>query len=247
MEQEPKQKDPARLQTLLNSLNAYNGGFTTREERWKIRDEYSNYRDEKGNRIMTKERTTYVNDILEYQYKLLVAKRAMNQQPIDTHVLGRCVDFLTNPATRPSLLLFGTPGTGKTTFMRAMFMTVNFLYNEELSRNEIVSRFTKASELGAILKTDKEEYKRLKSATCLFIDDLGFTGESEMVNDYGVKAKPIEDIVEHRYDRQLMTVCTTNLTAAQIREKYGERIYSRICETFAMVPVNGQDFRMTAR
>ena len=228
-------------------MNAYNARYQQNDERWKIQDEFTSYRDEKGNRIMTKERTTYVKDILEYQYKLIVANRAMHQQPIDEHVLARCVDFLTNPETRPSLLLFGTPGTGKTTFMRAMFMTVNFLYNEELSRNEIVSRYTKASELGALLKQDKDEYKKLKSATCLFIDDLGFNGESEMVNDYGVKAKPIEDIVEHRYDRQLMTVCTTNLTSAEIRDKYGDRIYSRICETFSMLPVNGQDFRMTAR
>jgi hypothetical protein len=70
--------------------------------------------------------------------------------------------------------------------------------------------------------------------------------ESEMVNDYGVKARPIEDIIEHRYDRQLLTVCTTNLTAGEIRDKYGERIYSRICETFSMVPVNGMDFRQTS-
>lgn len=247
MEQQDKAKDPQKLQRLLSLLNAYNARYQQKDERWKIRDEFTSYRDEKGNRIMTKERTTYVKDILEYQYKLIVANRAMHQQPIDEHVLARCVDFLTNPETRPSLLLFGTPGTGKTTFMRAMFMTVNFLYNEELSRNEIVSRYTKASELGALLKQDKDEYKKLKSATCLFIDDLGFNGESEMVNDYGVKAKPIEDIVEHRYDRQLMTVCTTNLTAAEIRDKYGDRIYSRICETFSMLPVNGQDFRMTAR
>ena len=235
------------MQTLLNSLNAYNGRWNQKEERWKIRNEYSGYRDEKGDLVVTKDRTTFLPEILEHQYRILVTRRAMKQQPIDTHVLGICTDFLTNPATRTSLLLYGTPGTGKTTFMRAMFMTVNFLYSDELSRNELSSRYTKASELGAILKTDKEEYKRLKSATCLFIDDLGFNGESELVNDYGVKARPIEDIVEHRYDRQLMTVCTTNLTAGEIRAKYGERIYSRICETFAMVPVNGQDFRMTAR
>lgn len=248
---EPKetrqQKDPAKLQTLLNSLSVYNQKFAQPSERWKIRDEYSNYRDENGNRIMSKERTTYVKEILTYQYKLLVAKRAMKQQPIDTHVIDICVDFLTNPSTRTSLLLFGTPGTGKTTFMRAMYMTVGFLYREEISRYEITNRYTKASELGAILKTDKDDYKRLKSGTCLFIDDLGFNGESEMVNDYGVKARPIEDIIEFRYDRQLMTVCTTNLTSGEIKEKYGERIFSRICETFAMVPVNGQDFRQTAR
>ena len=105
------------------------------------------------------------------------------------------------------------------------------------------TNFVKASELGEVLKRDKDGYKALKSVTCLFIDDLGFNGESEMVNDYGVKARPIEDIIEYRYDRQLMTVCTTNLTAGEIRTKYGERIYSRICESFSMVAVAGTDYR----
>ena len=235
------------MQTLLNSLNAYNRNFEQPSERWKIRDEYSPYRDQSGNRIMTKERTAYVGDILRNQYGFLVAKRNMELKPIDSHILEICQRFLTDPSTRSSLLLFGTPGTGKTTFMKAIHMTVGFLYQEEISRYEMRIRYIKASELGALLKQDKEEYKATKTATCLFIDDIGFNGESEVVNDYGVKARPIEDIIEHRYDRQLMTVCTTNLTAGEIRSKYGERIYSRICETFSMVPVTGMDYRMTAK
>lgn len=241
-----RQKDPAKLQTLLNSLNGYNGRWRYGDERWKITDEYASYRDPNGNPIITKERTTYVREILEHQYKLLVQQRNMRQQPIDTHVLDICHRFLLDKTTRTNLLLFGRPGTGKTTFMRAMWMTVGFLYQDEISRSQIVNRYIKASSLGATLKNDKDEYKKIKAATCLFIDDLGFNGESEMVNDYGVKARPIEDIIEHRYDRQLLTVCTTNLTAGEIRDKYGERIYSRICETFSMVPVNGMDFRQTS-
>jgi DNA replication protein DnaC len=237
------QKDQAKLQTLLSSLTAYNRKWTDPSEHWKIADTYAPYPDQGGNRILQTERVAYVPDILAYQYKLLVAQRHMPQRPIDGRVLGICVNFLTDPKTRTNLLLYGRPGTGKTTYMRAMWMTVGFLYRDEIGRNELRSRYIKASELGAMLKNDKDGYKAIKSATCLFIDDLGFNGESEVVNDYGVKARPIEDIIEHRYDRQLLTVCTTNLTAAEIREKYGERIYSRMCETYSMVGVNGQDYR----
>jgi DNA replication protein DnaC len=238
-------KDPEKLQTLLNSLTAYNRKFLQPNERWKIRDEYSTFKDENGKPIVTKERVAYVKDVLAYQYKLLVARRNMIQQPIDSRILDICVNFLTDPTTRTSLLFYGTTGTGKTTFMRSMYMTVGFLYQDEIRSNTLISRYIKASELGSVLKSDKDDYKRLRAATCLFIDDLGFNGESEVVNDYGVKARPIEDIIEHRYDRQLLTVCTTNLTGGEIRDKYGERIYSRMCETFSMVAVTGQDFRQS--
>ena len=231
------------MQTLLNSLTAYDYQWRSDAERWKISDEYAPYQDSNGNRILTKDRTTYVDDILRREYELLVARRGMQLTTINERILSLCVRFLTDKATRTCLLLYGTPGTGKTTFMRAMWMVINFLYRNEIDGKNMSTNFVKASELGEVLKRDKDGYKALKSVTCLFIDDLGFNGESEMVNDYGVKARPIEDIIEYRYDRQLMTVCTTNLTAGEIRTKYGERIYSRICESFSMVAVAGTDYR----
>lgn len=241
-------KDPTALQTLLNSLTAYNGQWNNATERWKIRNEYDRYhKDENGNPYLTKERLAYVKEILAHQYNLLVQRRGMTPRQRTDSTLDKVVNFLTNPATRTSLLLLGTPGTGKTTFMRAAFMTIGFLYREEIGSRKLTSRWTKASELGALLKTDKDAYKAIKDATILCIDDLGFNGESEVVNDYGVKARPIEDIIEHRYDRQLMTICTSNLTEGEIREKYGERIYSRICEAFSIVAVAGMDYRIATR
>lgn len=240
--------DPVKLQTLLNSLFAYNKSWQQPTERWKVKDEINQYyKNPDGSPIITKERVAYIAPVLEAQYKILVQNRAMRYMPLDRNILDYCIRFLTDPTTRTSLLLYGTPGTGKTTFMRAMWMTIGFIYKDEISRHEIYNRFVKASELGALLKQNKDEYKTVKSATCLFIDDLGFQGESEVVNDYGVKARPIEDIIEHRYDRQLLTVCTTNLTEGEIREKYGDRIHSRLCEQFAMLPVTGADYRQLSR
>ena len=235
------------MQTLLNSLTAYNARYRQPNERWKIRDEYASVKNADGTPIVTKERVAYVAGLMRQQYELLVRGRGMHQQPIDETALGKVVNFLTNTATRTSMLLIGTPGTGKTTLMRSAYMVIGFLYRDEISSHKISSKWAKASDLGALLKQDKEGYKEHKNATCLFIDDMGFNGESEVVNDYGVKARPIEDIIEHRYDRQLLTMCTSNLTEGEIRKKYGERIYSRICEAFGIVAMAGTDYRQMAR
>ena len=62
----------------------------------------------------------------------------------------------------------------------------------------------------------------------LGIDDLG-TEPSEVL-DYGNVYTPVIDLLTKRYEEQLFTVITTNLTPQQIREHYGDRIADRLNE-----------------
>jgi DNA replication protein DnaC len=39
------------------------------------------------------------------------------------------------------------------------------------------------------------------------------------------------------------TMVTTNLTPEQMKEKYGERVYSRMREMFNVIPIAGSDLR----
>ncbi len=58
------------------------------------------------------------------------------------------------------------------------------------------------------------------------IDDLG---AEAIVNDYGTKEDLLKLVIAHRAERQKgRTSITTNLTAAQIAARYGDRTLSRI-------------------
>ena len=75
----------------------------------------------------------------------------------------------------------------------------------------------------------------------LAIDDLGT--EPVEVLDYGNVLYPIVDLLTRRYDRQLFTVITTNLTSEEIRAKYGERIADRLNEMMTKIVFRDSSFR----
>lgn len=73
------------------------------------------------------------------------------------------------------------------------------------------------------------------------IDDLG---TERTAHSYGDKEDLLKLVIEHRYAAQkVRTHFTTNLTAAQISARYGERILDRImgmCTAFSMT---GESYR----
>lgn len=224
MENQDKSQDK-RLQELMSML------------------QWSNRPNEHAKFKIRGEEAKYAQELLLHTYASKVKNRIGSVDvEIEKAYLDSCVRWMTDDTYKPSLMLYGTPGTGKTTFMSSMYDIYNQMYSNNIRYH---FRYEKASELGIIAKNDPDRYKELKNATILFIDDLGFNGESEMVNDYGVKRRPIEEIIEYRYDKMRATCCTSNLTQQEIRAKYGERIYSRMCEQFAFVAITGVDHRMT--
>ena len=75
----------------------------------------------------------------------------------------------------------------------------------------------------------------------LFIDDLGI--EPLIVKSYGNEFAPIEQIIYYRYERQLMTVITSNLLEEQILKTYGQRISDRLEEMFDKIYFGHDSFR----
>jgi DNA replication protein DnaC len=73
------------------------------------------------------------------------------------------------------------------------------------------------------------------------IDDLG--NESEDVKYYGTSLNCIEEIIENRYLKGLMTHISTNLPLDEIAIKYSDRVYSRLKEMCNYVIFKGIDFR----
>jgi DNA replication protein DnaC len=75
----------------------------------------------------------------------------------------------------------------------------------------------------------------------LAIDDLGI--EPVEVMDYGNLLCPLVDLLTKRYDLQLFTLVTTNLTPAEIRARYGDRIADRLNEMMLKIVFTNESYR----
>lgn len=149
--------------------------------------------------------------------------------------------------TKRGLLLMGGVGCGKTTAMLALRKVINLLADircdyrwdayKRLSMGivpalEVAQTYTQSPE------TFDSDCRRL----ILGIDDLG--SEETQVRNYGNAIRPIEEMIFRRYaDRKTLTIVTTNLTAAQLREKYSARFYDRMREMMQPLAINLESLR----
>ncbi len=136
------------------------------------------------------------------------------------------------------IFLSGQVGTGKTYLTRAMA-------NELIEQGKIVKLVT-AFQMSRDFKEYRSTYNETildKYLSCefLFIDDLG----TEVI----YKNSTIEflyQILNERQMRKLCTIITSNLDLAEIRDRYDERIFSRIAnrETSITVNLKNEDLRL---
>jgi DNA replication protein DnaC len=76
----------------------------------------------------------------------------------------------------------------------------------------------------------------LKRCKCLIIDDLG----SEIEDKKGYFRLGIKELIE---DCKGKIAITTNLNYKGLIDKYGEKIYSRLCENMQWLNLAGKDYR----
>lgn len=118
----------------------------------------------------------------------------------------------------PSLVFYGSPGTGKTYLSIAIFRELCYLYswviwiNSEKMDQELLER-----------PFSVEKYSEVP---ILVWDDLG----TERMTDR--TARQYYSIINQRVDNQLPTIFTTNLSSESISQQFGDRIASRLntCE-----------------
>lgn len=174
---------------------------------------------------------------IEYRHRLFVATEELNAQ------VRRLSTFLTQENSKFGILLAGGCGNGKTTIIKALQSLVNVLhipnpYNDK----EYAMRIIDAKSLVATCKSNYENWKRLMYQDLFAIDDLGT--EPREVMDYGNIINPTVDILTRRYENQLFTIISTNLTPPQISQVYGERIADRMREMMEIIPFTNSSYRV---
>ena len=158
--------------------------------------------------------------------------------------IDKIARLFTEPTAKFGILLCGGVGNGKTSMMYAL---QNLIRNLEipLIGNTTVGtwgmRVESAKFIYNQVKVDSQEYRQIQNANMLGIDDHG--EEEPTLMNYGNRVTPVIDLISYRYNRMLFTMVTTNLTPAQIRATYGDRIADRFNEMMLILPYKNPSFR----
>ncbi len=137
-----------------------------------------------------------------------------------------------------SLLLMGGTGLGKTHLSSAIAKTVidrgfDVLYTSVL---HMIAEFEKTKFRGEEDSTD-----RYFSAELLIVDDLG----TELGGSFSESC--LYNVIDTRICKGLPTVISTNLTAAQLSERYTGRLFSRLLGVYKPLLFCGKDVRFEKR
>ena len=125
------------------------------------------------------------------------------------------------------LCLLGGVGTGKT-LLATKILPLLF----QMQYNKIFTCI-KAVNLA-------EELKTAKRYNFVIIDDVGT--ESDAV-EYGNKISQFSEWIDTLEGRKCMSIITTNLSAEQIKQRYGLRTYDRIRGLFKVITFNEKSMR----
>lgn len=149
--------------------------------------------------------------------------------------------------TRRGIYIHGSAGTGKTHLAYALHknFTRTFLIGDE-KKTELNSEFVNASELFAEMKRDFDRKEKqypmttlMESRKLLFVDDIGSEKLSEWV------ASEFYLLINHRYNEMLPTIFTSNYSLAELAERLGDRIISRIAGMCDIEKIEGSDKRLS--
>ena len=152
--------------------------------------------------------------------------------------------LFTEPTAKFGILLCGGVGNGKSSMMYALQNLIRSLEIPLIGNTTVGTwgmRVESAKFIYNQVKVDSQEYRQIQNANMLGIDDLG--EEETTLMNYGNRVTPVIDLISYRYNRMLFTMVTTNLTPAQIRATYGDRIADRFNEMMLILPYKNPSFR----
>ena len=203
-----------------------------------------------------------VEPIMRQAYAGIVANRCgkyVEDGETKAHI-KTIVRWLCDATLRPSLLLRGNVGNGKTTTAKSIAATIEALRtmaNEKMRTDgwklgavevAIYNSLLRLPVVKVVAATDivraatqEGALEPLKRSHFLIIDDLG----TEVTNNF--VASQLFEVINKRQLSGRSTLISTNLAMKQFRDRYSERIMSRIISDYAVFNIYGDNIRYQKR
>ncbi len=139
-----------------------------------------------------------------------------------------------------NLFFYGTVGTGKSylsgCIARELLLTGHsVIYFSSSSLFETLARFSFDTKEKIHLYNF---YQDLYNCDLVIIDDLG----TEVTNSF--VTSQLFSCLNERHLRQKATIISTNLSLEELRDRYSDRVFSRITSNFNVCKLTGPDIRM---
>ncbi len=168
-----------------------------------------------------------------------------NQKENIKEILSKTESFATSfdSSKVKNLFFYGPTGQGKTYLCNCIANSlINkgylVIYQTAFKLIEIIenARFNKNT-----FSNKDENYQMLFNADLLILDDLG----TEFINTF--TNVEIFNIINTRLNQNKKTIISTNLSPVQIKEKYSDRISSRLFGNYEMLSFYGSDLRWESK
>ncbi|MFA6446316.1 MAG: ATP-binding protein [Candidatus Paceibacterota bacterium] len=166
-----------------------------------------------------------------------------NKTPYD--LINSLKEMTTEQLKYRGLYLYGQPGTGKTHLLsifcsrlidRGVSLTNIRWINTSSMLTEMRASIGKKYEEGET--TEQEKILDDLRKRYLFIDDLGTESSSEWAKEI------LYNTINYRYEEQLPTFISSNLSLKELAERLGDKFASRVIEMCKLVKISGEDWRL---
>lgn len=183
---------------------------------------------------------SFENFSLDYYKKNLNEYRIMEHNYKTVRHYAEHFELTENIDARPQSLLFlGGTGLGKTHLSTSLARVViergyDVFYSTAVN---MMADFQHRRFGTSTVPAEGDNVPRYTECDLLIIDDLG----TEIINQFTLST--LYAVLETRLNQSKPTVISTNLTSAELRKTYSDRITSRLMGQFLVLPFYGTDVR----